>query len=152
MSHPSVYHHTPMTSQPLVNFNQYLEDDPISTSFKGSNREKHKHLCPEQGKWLAETSGGESWSVQCGAAHAQHEHSSENPAAPETAPAQLLVRVRTQPPSVLLLKDMGVPSPPYRTHGGACTLCAPTATALTTRVLTLLLNIPPSEWHRNLAS
>lgn len=65
-----------------------------------------------------------------------------------TAPAQLLVSMRTQPLSVLVLKDTGAPSAPYRTHGGACTLCAATEAALTTWVLTLLLNMPPSGWQR----
>lgn len=64
------------------------------------------------------------------------------------APAQFLESVRALPLSVLVLKDMGVPSVPYRTHGGACTLCATTETALITRLLTLLLNVPPSGWHR----
>lgn len=94
---------------------QHLEDDPISSRFKGNSRGSHKHLCPEQGKWWQRAAGDES---DVGLAM----HSSENPAASVTAPAQLLMSVRTQPPSVLVLKDMGAPSAPYRTHGGACVL------------------------------
>lgn len=102
----------------------------MSTSLKGRNRGRHYPLHPEQGKRLAETNGGESNGVMWGwprSAHAQL----RNPRS-LTAPAQLLVSVRIQPPNVLVQKDMGVPSAPYRTHGGTCTLCATIEAALTT--------------------